>query len=283
LGITFSEEAKWNKHVENLIKSVSKHICVLRKLKYKLNRQNLVKLYLIYIRPIFEYACEVWDNGGVSNSSVHIGETTVGGSQNYHRISNLYQHRIYKETGWGRLEERTTKRKLQLFYNIQNGSTPLYLLELIPPTIQSTTSYPLRNGNDIIVSFCRLSLTRDSFVTATVREWNNLNISVHNLDTLYKFKKAIRSSISMQIPRHYSYGHRKLKLNIISTQLRCNASFLNYDLCKVKMLSYASCNCGAPCENSHHFSFDWDKYTDNREILFNSLNCIGYLLTLILM
>ena len=54
LGITFSEEAKWNKHVENLIKSVSKHICVLRKLKYKLNRQNLEKLYLIYIRPIFE-------------------------------------------------------------------------------------------------------------------------------------------------------------------------------------------------------------------------------------
>ena len=34
LGITFSEEAKWNKHVENLIKSVPKHICVLRKFKY---------------------------------------------------------------------------------------------------------------------------------------------------------------------------------------------------------------------------------------------------------
>jgi hypothetical protein len=59
LGITFSEEAKWNKHVEHIIKSVSKHICALRKLKYKLNRQNLEKLYLFYIRPIFEYACEV--------------------------------------------------------------------------------------------------------------------------------------------------------------------------------------------------------------------------------
>ena len=130
--------------------------------------------------------------------------------------------------------------------------------------------YPLRNGNDIIVPFCRLSLTRDSFVSATVREWNNLNLSVRNLDTLSKFKKAIRSSISMPIPRHYSYGPRKL--NIILTQLRCNASFLNYDLCKAKMLSNASCNCGAPCENSHHFFFDCDKYTDNREIIFNSLN-----------
>jgi hypothetical protein len=50
-----------------------------------------------------------------------------------------------------KLEERRTRRKLQLLYNIQNGSTPSYLLDLIPPTIQSTTMYPLRNGNDIIV------------------------------------------------------------------------------------------------------------------------------------
>ena len=28
------------------------------------------------------------------------------------------------------------------------------------------------------------------------------------------------------------------------------------------------------CENSHHFFFDCDKYTDNREIIFNSLNCL---------
>ena len=55
--------------------------------------------------------------------------------------------------------------------------------DLIPPTIQSTTIYPLRNGNDIIVPLCRLSLARDYFVSATVREWNNLNLSVRNLDT----------------------------------------------------------------------------------------------------
>jgi hypothetical protein len=39
------------------------------------------------------------------------------------------------------------------------------------------------------------------------------------------------------------------------------------DLCKVKILSNASCNCGTPCENSHHFFFDGDKYTDNRGII----------------
>ena len=52
LGITFNEEAKWNKHVENLIKSVSKHICVLRKLKYKLKtkfREIILNLHSINI------------------------------------------------------------------------------------------------------------------------------------------------------------------------------------------------------------------------------------------
>ena len=49
--------------------SIYKHLNVLRTLKYKLSRKNLEKLYLVYIRPILEYACEIWDNCGVRNSN----------------------------------------------------------------------------------------------------------------------------------------------------------------------------------------------------------------------
>jgi hypothetical protein len=140
------------------------------------------RLYF-YIHSIFEYVCEVWDNCGVSNScklerlQLKAARIITGLP-----ISTNTEY-LYRETGWERLEERRTRRKLQLFCNIQNGSTHPYLLDLIPPTIQSTTIYPLRNGNDIIVPFCRLSLTKDSFVPATVRKWNSLNLSVRNLDT----------------------------------------------------------------------------------------------------
>ena len=41
---------------------------ILRKLKYRLSCTNLDKLYLVYIRPHFEYACELWDNCGIGNS-----------------------------------------------------------------------------------------------------------------------------------------------------------------------------------------------------------------------
>jgi hypothetical protein len=91
----------------------------LRKLKYRLNRQNLEILYLIYIRPIFEYACEVWDNCGVSNlcKLERLQLEVVRIITGLPIFTNTEY--IYRETGWERLEERRTRRKLQLFYNIQ--------------------------------------------------------------------------------------------------------------------------------------------------------------------
>jgi hypothetical protein len=65
LGVTFSNDAKWNTNLDNIKSSVSKHLNILRKLKYRLSRTNLDKLYLVYIRPLFEYACELWDNCGI--------------------------------------------------------------------------------------------------------------------------------------------------------------------------------------------------------------------------
>ena len=71
MGVTLSNDAKWNNHIENIILSVSRYLGILRKLKYRSSRQNLVKLYLVYIRPIFEYAREIWDNCGVCYSAKH--------------------------------------------------------------------------------------------------------------------------------------------------------------------------------------------------------------------
>ena len=144
--------------------SIYKQLNVLRKLKYKISRKNLEKLYLVYIRPIFEYACEVWDNCRVGNSNtldqlqLEAARIVTGLPQ---FVSSIL---IYKELGWESLTERRKRRKLQMLYNIQNNNEPSYLCDLIPPTIQITTVYPLRNGSDIIIPFCRLSITCDSFI-----------------------------------------------------------------------------------------------------------------------
>ena len=62
----------------------------------------------------------------------------------------------------------------------------MHLCDLIPPTIQSTTVYPLCNGSDIIIPFCRLSNTYDSFIPSTIRQWNSLDPSIRNVDSIAK-------------------------------------------------------------------------------------------------
>ena len=127
LGVTLSSDAKWNEHIDNIVKSVSKHLSVLRKLKFSLSRQNLEKLYLTYIRPIFEYASEVWDNCGLVNANKleklqAEAARIVTGLPTFTKLEY-----VYNETGWETLSNRRKVRRIQMFYNIQHNNTPEYL------------------------------------------------------------------------------------------------------------------------------------------------------------
>ena len=274
LGVTFRSDAKWNNHVENILNSVKKHLNILRKLKYQLSRQNLEKLYLVFIRPIFEYATEVWDNCG-KGYSIKLEQLQLEAARIVTGLP-VYTHSetVLKEVGWETLEERRKRRKLQLFYKIQNNNAPEYLCNLVPPKIQSTTQYPLRNGQDIILPFCRLTLTSQSFIPSTIKLWNNLNISVRNVDSLSKFKVELKNydirNENQSNLKHYLYGPRKL--NIILTQFRCSASFLNCDLFRANIISDPTCKCGLDIEDMHHFFFDCPFYLNERAILFNGLS-----------
>ena len=62
LGVIFSSDCKWTKHIDVLIEKTCKQLNIFRKLKYRLKRDYLENNYLVFIRPILEYASEVWDN-----------------------------------------------------------------------------------------------------------------------------------------------------------------------------------------------------------------------------
>ena len=273
LGVILSQNAKWNEHLENMITNITKHLGILRKLKFSLNRSNLEKMYLVYIRPLFEYACEVWDNCGIGYSD-KLEKLQLDAARIVTGLPIFTKSEyLYAETGWETLSERRYRRKLQLFFNIKCGMAPEYLRYLVPPTIQSTTIYPLRNGDNLIVPFCRLSITNSSFIPSTVKEWNKLDIAIRKLDSLSKFKNAIRLNSQpnkISVPKLYYYGPRKL--NVILTQIRCTASFLNHDLHKVHILSSPACSCGAPQEDANHFFFVCTKYSLIRNELFLSIS-----------
>jgi hypothetical protein len=128
--------------------------------------------------------------------------------------------------------------------------------------------YPLRNGNDIILPFCRLSSISDSFIPSTIKMWNSLNNNIRNVDILSQFKSKLSK---IDGPR---------KLYIILTQQRSSASFLNFDLFRVGIVSDPSCRCGAALENFKHFLLDCPIYIQARTTLIGNINRVTTCYTL---
>ena len=153
LGITFSYDGKWSKHINNICESASTKLNVLRKLKYILSRNSLDKIYNTFILPILEYACEVWDGCNAEDKDrlekIHrYAARIITGLPLYASIESLYI-----ETGWLSLSDRREQRKLNLFYKIHNGIAPSYVQELIPHQLHQTSQYNLRRNDNYTIPF----------------------------------------------------------------------------------------------------------------------------------
>ena len=61
MWLTFASDGNWTNHIDNVVNAAFKQVNVLRKLKFTLSEQTLSNIYLNFIMPTLEYACEVWD------------------------------------------------------------------------------------------------------------------------------------------------------------------------------------------------------------------------------
>ena len=91
-------------------------------------------------------------------------------------------HKFLTDLGSESLQSRRTKHKLILFYKIVNGMTPEYLQNLVPPIVQNTTSYNLRNANDHQNVRARTNLFYNSFLPSKYR---SLSSTLKDLLNIY--------------------------------------------------------------------------------------------------
>ena len=127
LGVHLSSNNKWPKHIDSIIESASKQISYLRKIKYQLSKQTLNTLYCTYIRPLLEYASEVWD-GRTQADANRLEQVQLNAARIVTRLpvfSSLDS--LYYETGSKTLLQRRTNKKLTLMLKIVNNETQVTL------------------------------------------------------------------------------------------------------------------------------------------------------------
>jgi hypothetical protein len=59
-------------------------------------------------------------------------------------------------------------------------------------------------------------ITCDSFIPSTICQWNSLNPSLRNVESIAKFKTELRKQKDIrQVPKHYEIGSRTLNIALV--------------------------------------------------------------------
>ena len=269
LGLTFSSNGQWHCHIENIIKSASKVIGIMRKLKFTFSRVALNQIYLSYLLPIIEYSCVVLDGCTVQdiNSLQKLQNEAARIVTGLTRSVSL--DNLYRECGWVSLAERRRQQKLIFMYKSINGLVPTYVSDLIPPSVGEISTYTLRNQQNITVPLCRTEISRKSCIPSSISAWNSLDIELRNSPSLASFKYQLKKlQNNSSVPTYYRTGSRYL--SVLHARIRYNCSNLLSDLYINHLSPSPTCSCSEEVEDADHYFFNCPNYSNERDALLRA-------------
>ena len=147
---------------------------------------------------------------------------------------------------------------------MQNGLSPDYLTSLVPATLGSTSSYPLRNASNLQTIHANSQLHHNSFLPSVVHDWNE---QTRNSQSLNSFKKSVHVYISTP-PRYYNTG--KQLGQIYHARLRTSCSSLRQHSFSKIIIDSPQCVRGS-IEDTHHYLFVCQQFANLRRELLNSV------------
>ena len=160
LGVTLTDDLKWNKHVGQIVEKASKRLYLLRQLKRaEVENVSLYKFYTVCIRSIVEYACQVFH----SNLPKYLSNEIESIQKRALRIihPDLSYSQALKSSKLETLYDRREGLCMKLFSSIE-ANNDHKLKELIPPKNSPTIN--LRSNRKYNLPMMHTDRFRKSFV-----------------------------------------------------------------------------------------------------------------------
>ena len=186
-------------------------------------------------------------------------------------IRGTSKEKLYQELGFESLQHRRWFRKLCTFYKIFKNQSPRYLYELLPI---KTTPHNTRSSINLPLFHIRHNFFKKLFFPSAVIEWNNLDLSIRNSESLSIFKKCILKFIRPSpSSTHNCFNTKGIKY---LTRLRLGLSHLREHKFKHGFLDSLNpiCNCGLDIESTCHFLLHCPNFVNERILLLNDVSRI---------
>ena len=159
LGLTISDDLSWETHVNNITKKANQRLFMLRLLRRaQVSMEQLLTIYTSRIRPVLEYACQVWHPGLIK------GQTDLIESVQKRALRIIMPDASYElALEIAELPSLAQRRKdlcIKLFDEIKCESHKLH--HLLPPV--KCSNHGIRDVKTYPLPKCRVDRTKKTFI-----------------------------------------------------------------------------------------------------------------------
>ena len=191
LGVVIQSNFKWDRHIVELQKRLKYRLAGIRKLQHVIDVQHLKVVADSIFHSILTYCISAW--GGTNKGNIHELQVLQNQAARtvLHLPSRSHREDMYKKLSWLTVNQTVIFQRILTVYKIRRNKEPEYLADFL-----------LRDNfrGNIIIPNTGLSLLRRSFVHNGAELWNSLPHSLRELETLAKFKGALRRWVEANIP-----------------------------------------------------------------------------------
>ena len=188
LGILISNNSSQSPHINNVTKKA--HVVLSQIKRTFVHRDDIVfpKIYQAYVRPLLEYAVEVWNPMKIEDvkqiEKVQRRATRLVRSQSY----ESYEQRL-KNLGMTTLEERRRRGDMIQTFKIINDYSGIDKDDFFH-FVRDRHDIETRSvSSDLLVpEKCHLNVRKNFFVCRVVNDWNSLPLHVRESGSVNGFK-----------------------------------------------------------------------------------------------
>ncbi|CAC5398420.1 unnamed protein product [Mytilus coruscus] len=263
--LILNDKLSWTDHIADICKKCHSKLNTILRMRHLLPRLCIEKLYKAFVRSLLDYADVIYDNcsSGADFANIeHVQRRACIISTGAIRVTKHVT--LLKEVGLELLKIRRKVHRLTYLYKIKNHLVPDYLRNFHPLFHHNTENYNLRRHANLIPIRSRTVAYYNSFLLATIRDWNSLSAELMSATSLASFKRLLKKNLNLCSKKIYSRGHGYEKK--IHTRLRLGLSALNDHLYKYNLTLNRFCDfCpGNRIESTEHYLIHCARYTNYR-------------------
>ena len=188
LGILFTPNLKFDKHISNIIRKANNLIGVIKRSFSCLDPPMFQTLYTTLIRPHLEYASVIWNPCQLGNAR-SIEKIQRRATRIVPQLRNIPYHDRLNALDLPSLLYRRRFLDMVMVYKIIHGLDGAPFDDFFSYHNISTRS----NGFKLYKHFSRLNVRKFSFSQRVINDWNNLPMEVVQTSNVILFKAALHN------------------------------------------------------------------------------------------